>query len=936
MFTEVDQAKLSRDYNVVPLKRGEKINKEDLKYLFITLNQTLSEIALYFKCSTVKVKRDLRFHGITKSKEQHYTNIKRSVQAKYGVDSIAHVESVKQKKMQTCLERYGSVCSLNAPKIRKKAENTCFEHHGVRYAFQSEKIQNKAKMTLQKHYGVTVPTKSSVIANKLKKVHLVNYETQYNKQDTETYKNELVSFIKNLGLSVEFNTDGDILVPERKCAIVFNKTDKIHEPYFTYHIFNYEFSSKKEKVEEQLRNILQANTKSVYARKCDIREVNAADSRKFLEENHLQGYTPAKANVGLYYNGELVALMTFGKPRFNKKYEWELVRFCTKGGMSVVGGASKLFKYFVNNYTPISIISYSDIAKTRGKIYDILGFSYVGMTAHNYVWVNHNTVLSRYQCQKHLLIEQGFGGLGKTETSIMQKRGFVKVFDCGMRVHIWRIPALDGYEFSRDYLKFPLKSKETINKQDLEHLFFALNLSRDEIGSFLGTSGNIVRKWLHFYGLKKPDELRVKKHKAACLRKYGAETPLQVPSILAKTRATCKKRYGVTHVFKLPDVQERIIQTNLQKYGVSCVLQNPQIRKKCIATLKDKFGVTSGMQVHVQHPDIWYNDLLLTDFIKLGNQGAKWSTHELATYFNLSDSTVQIRIGELAIWSYITQNSSIGERELTQALMDLGQNVTKYKNKKLEFDVYIPEKQIAIEYNGNYWHSTRVRKDYKYHLKKTEAAKELGIFLYHVFEYEWDNKRAQVISQLKNLLGINENTIYARKCIIKDVDTKEASKFQNENHIQGTANACVKLGLYYNDQLVSLMTFGKSRFNKNVEWELVRFCSLQNTNVVGGASKLFKHFVKTYKPASVISYSDIAKTKGGIYDTLGFELVGVAEPNYVWVDHKEVLSRYKCQKHILIKQGFGHLGNTEREIMEARNFAQIFDCGTRVHIWRLK
>ena len=206
MFTEVDQAKLSRDYNVVPLKRGEKINKEDLKYLFITLNQTLEEIALYFKCSTVKVKRDLRFHGITKSKEQHYNNIKRSVQAKYGVDSIAHVERVKQKKMQTCLERYGSVCSLNDPKVRKKAENTCFEHHGVRYSFQSEKIQNKAKMTLQKHYGVTVPTKSSVIANKLRKVHLVNYETQYNKQDTETYKNELASFINNLGFSVEFTT----------------------------------------------------------------------------------------------------------------------------------------------------------------------------------------------------------------------------------------------------------------------------------------------------------------------------------------------------------------------------------------------------------------------------------------------------------------------------------------------------------------------------------------------------------------------------------------------------------------------------------------------------------------------------------------------------------------------------------------------------------
>lgn len=107
--------------------------------------------------------------------------------------------------------------------------------------------------------------------------------------------------------------------------------------------------------------------------------------------------------------------------------------------MSVVGESSKLFKYFVNEYKPSSILSYSDIAKTRGNLYDLLGFSCVGTTKPNYVWVNHNTVLSRYQCQKHLLIEQGFGGLGNTENSIMQNRGFVKVFDCGMRVHIWRL-----------------------------------------------------------------------------------------------------------------------------------------------------------------------------------------------------------------------------------------------------------------------------------------------------------------------------------------------------------------------------------------------------------------------------------------------------------------------------------------------------------------
>lgn len=155
----------------------------------------------------------------------------------------------------------------------------------------------------------------------------------------------------------------------------------------------------------------------------------------------------------------------------------------------------------------------------------------------------------------------------------------------------------------------------------------------------------------------------------------------------------------------------------------------------------------------------------------------------------------------------------------------------------------------------------------------------------------------------------------------------------NSNHLQGKSASKIRLGLYYKDELVSLMTFGKSRFNKNVEWELVRFCSKAGCNVVGGASKLFKYFVNTYKPTSIISYSDIAHTKGELYKTLGFKTIGVSDPNYVWVNHKQVLSRYQCQKKKLIKDCFDNKDLTEKQIMESRNFFQVYDCGSRVHIW---
>jgi hypothetical protein len=127
--------------------------------------------------------------------------------------------------------------------------------------------------------------------------------------------------------------------------------------------------------------------------------------------------------------------MTFCKPRFNKKYQYELSRFCSKAGCNVIGGASKLFKYFVDNYNPISIISYSNIAHTKGNLYNLLGFSFNSISEPNYVWTNGHKILTRYQCQKHKLLEQDFKG--NTETEIMHNNGYYRIFDCGNKVWIW-------------------------------------------------------------------------------------------------------------------------------------------------------------------------------------------------------------------------------------------------------------------------------------------------------------------------------------------------------------------------------------------------------------------------------------------------------------------------------------------------------------------
>ena len=492
---------------------------------------------------------------------------------------------------------------------------------------------------------------------------------------------------------------------------------------------------------------------------------------------------------------------------------------------------------------------------------------------------------------------------------------------------------VDTSRLSRDYHKFPFKKGELLNESDLRYLFEELNYSRDEVGKFFGVGATPIRRALTTYGIKKSPEQYLKKSNDTCLKKYGVKTPLNSEVFRAQIEKTNLEKYGVKNPFASQVVKEKIYSTNLLKYGSKNPQSCPEVKKRTINTLKQRYGISSGMQLHINHKDIWFDDEKLFKFIQDGNNGEKWRTVDLAEEFNISDSTVQVRIGELNAWKYIDINSSKYEDEIKSLLESWGCEVSKLKDGKFELDIVLNRHNLAIEFNGNYWHSTRVRPDTNYHKNKTEEASKRGYFLYHIFEYEWKHNKERIINHLRNLLHLNTGTIYARKCTVKLVDREDANKFLDKNHIQGSTNSSIRIGLYYNSELVSLMTFGEARFNNEATWELIRFCSKAGFNIVGGASKLFKYFIKTYNPSSVVSYSDITKTKGDIYSILGFSVVSVSKPRYVWVNHNTVYSRYQCQKKHLISRGWGTKEQTEKEIMESHNFFQIYDCGRRTHIW---
>ena len=253
----------------------------------------------------------------------------------------------------------------------------------------------------------------------------------------------------------------------------------------------------------------------------------------------------------------------------------------------------------------------------------------------------------------------------------------------------------------------------------------------------------------------------------------------------------------------------------------------------------------------------------------------------------------------------------------------------------LELDFANEDMKIAVEYNGLYWHSDEKQKDTQYHLNKTNKCKEKGYQLIHIFEDEWDEKPEIVKSRLENIFGKTPNKIPGRKCVIKEVCGNETKMFLEKNHIQGNVNSSIRYGLYYNEELVSIMTFTKLRKNlgsvsEEGTYELVRFCNKTHHEVIGGASKLLKHFIKNKNPKKIISYADKRWSKGNMYFKLGFNHIRDSKPSYFYTLHgKNRENRFKYRKDILVRDGFDK-EKSESQIMMERGYNRIYDCGCMV------
>lgn len=434
----------------------------------------------------------------------------------------------------------------------------------------------------------------------------------------------------------------------------------------------------------------------------------------------------------------------------------------------------------------------------------------------------------------------------------------------------------------------------------------------------------MIERWGVEHALQNND--LKEKQKQTNLKKLGYENPFMD---LEKIKNSYQDKWGVDHPSKVNWIKDKINQTNIEKFGFKSPLNNLEIREKGKKTRQKRYG----------------NDIpMKNDIIRIGNSIIGSDKNYISyvsdnvSIFNCDrnndhsffiDSVSyhnrkRLHLDLCTVCNPIGSSRSIKEDDLYQFISSIynGQIIQSYKD-ELEIDIYLPEIEIGFEFNGLYWHSEEY-KERDYHLKKTNHFKERGIRIIHIWEDNWSFKNEIIKSQIRSWIGLNSNKIFARKCKIKEVSSKETMNFLEENHIQGKVNSIIKLGLYYNDSLVSVMTFDHSEGRKKIssnEWNLSRFCNKLDTSVIGGASKLLSYFMKTHIPKRIISYADKTWSQGDLYYQLGFSQILETKEDY-----KYVIGNKRVHKSRFRKSKLG-TDLSESNFMKSKYIPKIWDCG---------
>jgi len=397
--------------------------------------------------------------------------------------------------------------------------------------------------------------------------------------------------------------------------------------------------------------------------------------------------------------------------------------------------------------------------------------------------------------------------------------------------------------------------------------------------------------------------------------KFGGNSPITSKEVKDKIKNTNLKKYGVENVFQL---KEYIQEKTKIKYGNSIMTKTNHYKTIMKEKYEEKYA---NAKIVKEGKDIIYNCNICN----------KESIHEYNSF------NYRVRNNIDVCKHCVPPYQSMIEIELENFLNKNNFEFTKHNRKIIspkEIDFYIIDKKIGIELNGLYYHSEMYLEN-DYHQKKWMMCNDLGIQLIQIWEDEWKFKNGLITEFLKRKIENDYQTIYARKCIVKEINSIVYKEFVEKYHIQGYASAKYKYGLFFNNELIQVMSFSNNRkfmgLKNNIdEYEIIRLCTITKYKIIGGSNKILSYFEKTIKPKKIITYSDNRYFNGNTYENLGFQYIGITKPNYYYIKPNEIkrYHRFNFRKDKLIQMGFDSF-LSESKIMSNIGYLKLFDAGNK-------
>lgn len=434
------------------------------------------------------------------------------------------------------------------------------------------------------------------------------------------------------------------------------------------------------------------------------------------------------------------------------------------------------------------------------------------------------------------------------------------------------------------------------------------------------------------------------KRKLTFKKKYGGNSPFSSIDVVNAATNTLNEKYG-GRGFASVEILENIKKTNKERFGNENAMSSSDISEKSIETKREKYNWSEKPE-RTDYGYPYKNDLgsevmnLFNDKDRLAIEYDKYGACGLANILGCNYQLVLHHVNRLGIEKPKPKCIGGSTEVFMRSIFDefgipyLTNTRPKFLDRK-EIDFFFESKKLAVEINGNYWHSfnplaTHIGNiDKKLHQTKHLVCLENGIKLIQFTDDEIYNKKDICVSMVKNSLGLNKK-IYARKTVIKELTNKEAFSFCENNHLAGAVKSSISFGLFYENELVQVMTFSRTRFEDyDNGYEILRLCSKIGISVVGGASRLLKHFIDKFSPDIIVSYSDNRVGSGNVYLSLGFECMGLTSIGYEWFVNGVRQSRFKYQKHKLKSLENYIDTKTEDQIMFENGHRKLYNAGNR-------